>query len=115
MHTALAAKKIVNAAELQSYLLDKYGIAVLGGHHFGDDPNGLRLRAATSQLYGSRTDEQWAALRSPQPTLLPHIADQLQVLRNALEELTDETDGARSRSCGCVGLSTAIRAVRRVP
>jgi aspartate aminotransferase len=86
----LAAKGIVNASELQSYLLDRWGIAVLGGHHFGDEPGSLRFRAATSQLYGLTADEQWASLRAADPTRLPHVAGQLALLRDALAALTDE-------------------------
>jgi aspartate aminotransferase len=86
----LAAKGIVNAAELQSCLLDRWGIAVLGGHHFGDEPSSLRFRAATSQLYGRTADEQWASLRAADPTRLPHVAGPLALLRDALAALTDE-------------------------
>jgi aspartate aminotransferase len=86
----LAAKGVVNASALESYLLERWGIAVLGGHHFGDEPSSLRFRAATSQLYGLTADEQWASLRAADPTRLPHVARQLALLRDALAALTDE-------------------------
>ncbi|MDN3354914.1 pyridoxal phosphate-dependent aminotransferase [Actinomadura sp. DC4] len=88
VRAVLAAKGIVDAAGLQSYLLDRWGIGVLGGHHFGDEPGGLRFRAATSQLYGLTADEQWASLRSADPTGLPHVAGQLARLREAFTALT---------------------------
>jgi aspartate aminotransferase len=85
----LAAKGITSAAQLQSYLLDESAIAVLAGHHFGDDPGRLRFRAATSLLYGATAAEQWEALRSPDPAQVPHVARRLARLRTALSALTD--------------------------
>jgi aspartate aminotransferase len=84
----LAAKGILNAADVESHLLHRWGIAVLGGHHFGEEPGTLRFRAATSQLYGRTADEQWASLRAADPARLPHVAGQLGLLREALVALT---------------------------
>ncbi|WP_433514848.1 pyridoxal phosphate-dependent aminotransferase [Nonomuraea sp. CA-143628] len=84
----LAARGLTTSAGLQSYLLDQRGVAVLGGHHFGDDPGRLRFRAATSQLYGRDADEQWAALRDQDPVRLPHIAARLRTIAEAVETLT---------------------------
>jgi aspartate aminotransferase len=89
-----AAGGVTNAARLESCLLVTRRIGVLGRHHFGDHPGRLRFRAAASQLYGSSTDEQWAALRCSDPVLLPHIARPLGPLRTALMTLTDETRAA---------------------
>ena len=46
-------------------LLDDYGVGVLAGEAFGDDPKAWRFRVATSLLYGRTEDERWQALRSP--------------------------------------------------
>lgn len=83
----LATKGISDSATLQQHLLDRLGVAVLGGHHFGDEPSALRFRAATSMLYGSSVAERWQALSSPNPLALPHIADQLAFLSTALGTL----------------------------
>jgi aspartate aminotransferase len=84
----LAAKGIASAPALESYLLGRHGIGVLGGHHFGDSVDSLRFRAATSQLYGAGVEEQWASLRNPNPASLPHVARQLELVRSALAEMT---------------------------
>ena len=75
-----------DSASLQQVLLDDFGVAVLGGHHLGDDASALRFRAATSMLYG-RTEEQRAvALSAEQPTKLPHIRNELAMLGEAMEK-----------------------------
>ncbi|WP_285565611.1 pyridoxal phosphate-dependent aminotransferase [Actinoallomurus iriomotensis] len=96
----LAAKGITGAPQLESHLLRHYGIAVLGGHHFGDRVDGLRFRAATSQLYGANAEEQWAALRDPDPASLPYVAKQLDLLRCALIEMTEEAMPLTSAASG---------------
>ena len=65
---------VTDSASLETFLLDEFGIAVLGGHHCGDDPRALRARAATSLLYGSTDEERRQALRAQDPASLPHIA-----------------------------------------
>lgn len=72
------------------YLLDHYGIGVLAGSAFGDDPGALRFRVATSLLYGETEEERWAALESEDPVAVPWIADSLGLLRVALAELRKE-------------------------
>jgi aspartate aminotransferase len=62
------------SADLERLLLDSFGVAVLGGHHCGDDPGALRFRAATSLLYGGDDEQRWAALGAEDPVALPHIA-----------------------------------------
>ncbi|MGW4526504.1 pyridoxal phosphate-dependent aminotransferase [Amycolatopsis sp. NPDC004378] len=84
----LAGKGVTGSASLQEYLIDELGVAVLGGEHLGDDPRALRFRAATSLLYGADDEQRWAALRSPEPLTLPHIAETLDSLRAAFEKLT---------------------------
>lgn len=78
---------ITDAASLQHQLLERFGVAVLGGHHHNDDPAALRFRAATSMLYGDSAEEQRAALSAPSPAALPHIAERLRWLESALSEL----------------------------
>lgn len=84
----LAAHGVTDSELLQCRLLDRAGIAVLAGHHMGDDPLALRARIATSKLYGETTDEQWQALTSDDPVALPHIAGQLSAVDKRLRVLT---------------------------
>ncbi|MEU7576089.1 pyridoxal phosphate-dependent aminotransferase [Streptomyces sp. NPDC041068] len=85
----LSRQGVTDSASLQQRLLDAHGIAVLGGHHHGDDPGALRFRAATSMLYGDTAEEQLAALHSADPLALPHTAQLLTALRKGFTELCD--------------------------
>ncbi|HKE69776.1 MAG TPA: aminotransferase class I/II-fold pyridoxal phosphate-dependent enzyme [Nocardioidaceae bacterium] len=82
----LAERGISTGFELTESLLDDFGVGVLAGEAFGDDPKALRFRVATSLLYGRTDEERWQALRSADPLALPWIADALSRLRTALAE-----------------------------
>ncbi|GLW65159.1 aminopeptidase [Actinomadura rubrobrunea] len=69
----LADKGVTTAADLQDHLLDRHGIAVLGGHLFGDKPRALRVRIATSLLYGDTPKQRWQTLHAADPLSLPHV------------------------------------------
>lgn len=86
----LAARGIRTGAELASVLLDRYGVGVLPGEAFGDAPEKLRARVATSLLYGESDEERRAALDSDDPLGLPWIADALGRLREALSGLAGQ-------------------------
>jgi aspartate aminotransferase len=79
------------SAELARVLLDRYGVGVLPGSAFGDPPEALRLRVATSLLYGETDEQRYAALAAPDPVVLPWIAT---ALDRATEVLTGLTTGA---------------------
>lgn len=49
--TVLAERGVKTGQELAHYLLDKWDIAALPGSAFGEQPEALRLRLATSMLY----------------------------------------------------------------
>ncbi|MFE2481137.1 pyridoxal phosphate-dependent aminotransferase [Streptomyces sp. NPDC001194] len=83
----LAAIGVTDSASLQHHLLEKRGIAVLAGHHLGDDPHALRVRLATSMLYGDTAQEQWEALRSPDPLALPHVRRLLEAIEESFAKL----------------------------
>ena len=74
------------AASVAALLMDRYGIGVLPGEAFGDDPRALRFRVATSLLYGEG-DRRLEALGSDDPAKLPWIADALDTVRRALKAL----------------------------
>jgi aspartate aminotransferase len=77
------------ADRLAELLLERFGIAVLSGTAFGDSPDGLRFRAATSLLYGRTDDERREALASDDPTRLPWIAEPLLKVGAALDAIAD--------------------------
>lgn len=76
-----------SSADLAAYLLDRHGVGVLPGHAFGDDPAALRVRVATSLLYGDTTRSRLAALDAPDPLALPWISASLDRLSEALTGL----------------------------
>jgi aspartate aminotransferase len=71
-------------------LLQESGVAVLPGDVFGDDPGALRLRIATSLLYGSTDEERWKALEAAKlgsAAQLGHVVAAGKRLRVALAAL----------------------------
>jgi aspartate aminotransferase len=76
------------SADLASLLLREYGVGVLPGSVFGDPASALRLRVATSRLYGEADWQQEGALAAEDPAALPWIADALAWLERALANIT---------------------------
>jgi aspartate aminotransferase len=76
------------SADLADLLLRGHGIGVLPGSAFGDPDTALRLRLATSRLYGEAEWQQEAALAVDDPAALPWIAESLAWLEQALAEIT---------------------------
>jgi len=74
--------------EFAAALLDRYGVGVLPGSAFGDDPRALRVRVATSMMYGESTQQRLAALSAQDPLTLPWIAEALEHLDRALAGIT---------------------------
>jgi aspartate aminotransferase len=83
----LAEQGITDGATLQHYLLEELGVAVLSGHHFGDRPEALRFRAATSMLYGDTPEQQRQTQTAADPLTVPHVADALVRIEQALAKL----------------------------
>ncbi|GGP96995.1 pyridoxal phosphate-dependent aminotransferase [Streptosporangium pseudovulgare] len=75
------------SADLAAHLLGAHGVGVLPGHAFGDDPRALRVRMATSLLYGETTERRLAALAAPDPLELPWISASLDRLAGVLSRL----------------------------
>ena len=73
---------------LAKVLLRDYGVGVLPGSAFGEESGRLRLRVATSLLYGESDPERHAALNSADPCSLPWIAASLDRLEEVLAGLT---------------------------
>ena len=76
------------SADLAALLLRGHGVGVLPGSAFGDPDRALRLRVATSRLYGEAEWQQEAALAADDPAALPWIADSLAWLDEALSAIT---------------------------
>ncbi|HLN68291.1 MAG TPA: aminotransferase class I/II-fold pyridoxal phosphate-dependent enzyme, partial [Streptosporangiaceae bacterium] len=79
---------------LAALLLRRYGMGVLPGSAFGDERWRLRLRVATSMLYGEGDDERDAALNAADPCALPWIAAALDRLEEILADLVVLSRGA---------------------
>jgi len=83
----LAAAGVTTGAELAEHLLERHDVGVLAGEAFGDDAAALRVRMATSLLYGRTDDERHEALASDDPAALPWIRASLDRLRVVLDAL----------------------------
>ncbi|MFC4588108.1 pyridoxal phosphate-dependent aminotransferase [Sphaerisporangium corydalis] len=81
-------RRFATSAGLASALLDAHGVAVLPGTVFGDAPGDLRVRVATSLLYGEDEEQRLATLDSDRPLELPWVAASLGHLEEALAGLT---------------------------
>ncbi|WP_436791532.1 pyridoxal phosphate-dependent aminotransferase [Yinghuangia sp. YIM S10712] len=79
--------EVTTGGDLSDLLLDRHGVGVLPGHVFGDAPEALRLRVATSLLYGTAPEQREAALASEDPLALPWIAAALRHLDEALRDV----------------------------
>jgi aspartate aminotransferase len=79
---------VTTGAELAELLLERYSVGVLPGSAFGDGLKQLRLRVATSQLYGETDQQREMALRSAYPLMLPWVSRALERLSTVLNDLT---------------------------
>lgn len=98
LRPVLAERGVETSLALADHLLEEHGVAVLAGAHFGDHPGLLRVRVATSLLYGDSDEQRSAALASADPLELPWIAAALTRLRDALAALADGSAANSSRS-----------------
>ncbi|WP_233221636.1 pyridoxal phosphate-dependent aminotransferase [Streptomyces carminius] len=89
----LAARGVTDSGSLQLHLLDRYGVAVLAGHHLGDSHGALRFKAATSMLYGDTRKQQEAALDAADPLRLPHVGTVLTRIEEAFRGLSSRNAG----------------------
>ncbi|MFJ7150510.1 pyridoxal phosphate-dependent aminotransferase [Streptomyces sp. NPDC100445] len=58
---------------LAALLAERYGVGLLPGTAFGESGHALRVRVATSRLYGDTDAERFEALSATDPTRLPWI------------------------------------------
>jgi aspartate aminotransferase len=84
----LAARHgVTTGAGLAALLLDRHGVGVLPASAFGEDEAVLRVRVATSLLYGDTTGLREQALAAADPVSLPWIAASLRRLEDVLADL----------------------------
>jgi aspartate aminotransferase len=84
----LALHGVVDSPSLEAHLLEHHETAVLGGHHFGDDPRLLRFRASTSLLCGTTEQRRRHAFDSDEPLLIPHVSSALARVEDVFTKLT---------------------------
>ena len=79
--------RVLGGADLADLLAERYGVGLLPGSAFGESADSLRLRIATSRLYGETDAERWAALAAQDPTALPWIGAALSRIDEVLSDL----------------------------
>lgn len=85
---------VVDGPGLSRMLLERYGLGALPGVEFGECAEALRLRVATSLLYGDSDAERYAALAVDDPTGLPWIRAHLDRLEEVLAEVVEPVAAA---------------------
>ncbi|MEU9377090.1 pyridoxal phosphate-dependent aminotransferase [Streptomyces sp. NPDC048255] len=82
---------VSTGAELAQLLVERYGVGLLPASAFGEPAHSLRLRAATSQLYGDTEEQRTAALGAADPLALPWIRESLDRVEEVLTDLLGRT------------------------
>lgn len=72
---------------LAGLLLQRYGMGVLPAAEFGESTRALRMRVATSLLYGENEAQRHSALEAEDPAALPWIRAHLDRLSEILDEV----------------------------
>ncbi|MET9233114.1 pyridoxal phosphate-dependent aminotransferase [Streptomyces cellulosae] len=73
---------------LAQMLLDRHGVGVLPASAFGEPGRPLRIRLATSRLYGDTDERRTAALSAEDPLVLPWIRADVDLLGEVLATVT---------------------------
>ncbi|MGA4846483.1 pyridoxal phosphate-dependent aminotransferase [Streptomyces sp. G5(2025)] len=76
-----------NGAELAQLLVERYGVGLLPASAFGEPATSLRMRAATSRLYGATEEQRTTALTAADPLALPWIRASLDRVEEVLADL----------------------------
>ncbi|MEY2246777.1 pyridoxal phosphate-dependent aminotransferase, partial [Streptomyces sp. BF23-18] len=94
--SALGARGVGDAQDLEDHLSARLGMPAPGGHRFGDDLAALRVRLGTGPLLGSTDEEREESLSSPSPLELPHVQRALTLLGSAFGDLRDDAERRES-------------------
>ncbi|WP_331746528.1 pyridoxal phosphate-dependent aminotransferase (plasmid) [Streptomyces sp. NBC_00868] len=78
-----------DGGRLAALFAERYGVGLLPGTAFGEPAHSLRIRAATSRLYGETDAERTAALTAADPLRLPWISASLDRVQEVLTDLTE--------------------------
>ncbi|AFR09206.1 MULTISPECIES: pyridoxal phosphate-dependent aminotransferase [Nocardiopsis] len=76
---------------LTGLLLERYGMGVLPAVEFGESTDALRMRVATSLLYGESEERRYAALSARDPLALPWVRAHLTRLSEVLDSVLSES------------------------
>lgn len=79
------------------FLGERHGVGVLPGSAFGEPAGSLRVRLATSRLYGADDEQRLAALAAPDPLALPWIAEAVAWAGDAVADLAAGAGAAGRR------------------
>lgn len=79
---------VLGGDDLAALLSIRYGVALLPGTAFGEPHRSLRLRVATSRLYGESDAEQSSALAAPDPLALPWIQASVERVAEVFTDLS---------------------------
>jgi hypothetical protein len=90
LRSALSARGVGDAQDLEDFLAARLGMPAPGGHRFGDDLEALRVRLSTGPLLGGTPEERAECLASPSPLELPHVQRGLMTLRSVFDDLRDD-------------------------
>ncbi|MBM9623585.1 pyridoxal phosphate-dependent aminotransferase [Streptomyces zhihengii] len=82
-----AAHGVHDGDGVARFLGERHGVGVLPGSAFGEPAGSLRVRLATSRLYGADDGQRLAALAAPDPLALPWIAGAVAWAGEALADL----------------------------
>ncbi|MHC0432177.1 aminotransferase class I/II-fold pyridoxal phosphate-dependent enzyme, partial [Streptomyces sp. O3] len=120
LQSAFAARAVTDAIELEDYLTERLGMPVAGGHRFGDDLGGLRVRLSTGPLIGATDRERLESLAAQEPLESPYVRRALALLGSALDELRADTATATTADTAATAATattktTAQDAQRREP
>ncbi|GBP99779.1 aminotransferase [Streptomyces spongiicola] len=83
-----AAHGVHDGDALAALLARRHGVGLLPGSAFGESQRPLRVRAATSRLYGETDAERTEALSAEDPLRLPWIRRSLDRVAEVLDDLT---------------------------
>ncbi|MFD8632446.1 pyridoxal phosphate-dependent aminotransferase [Streptomyces sp. NPDC059533] len=92
------AHGVHTGAELAQHLVEHHGVGVLPASAFGEPERSLRLRVATSRLYGETEEQQEAALAAGDPLALDWVRAALDQVGKALADLVREPAAPAART-----------------